>query len=472
MGGHEIDLLGIRRGSVIAPAGCGKTHLIAQALARHTGPKPILILTHTNAGVVALRGRLDRFGVPASAYRLATLDGWAMRLIGTFPLRSGHDPAILDLLKPRSDYPAIEVAAARLLKSGHVSDVLMASYARLIVDEYQDCNLAQHALVWFAAQALPTAILGDHMQAIFTFAGKMPDWERQVCAAFPVAGELAIPWRWRNAGSEVFGQWLLEARRCLAAGEPIDLRAAPQHVRWVHLDGSEDHERRLRAGRTRAPTPQGTVLIIGDSVNPRGQREFAGQTPGAVTVENVDLRDVVEFVQGLDLGAANVLEHVVEFAASVMTNVGSGPFLQRIRSLQRGTARNPPTEAEATALAFAAAPSLRGVVDVLVEIGKQAGVRRHRPHILEACIKTLRSCDGADAAALHEAAVRVREQNRLLGRPLPKRAVGSTLLLKGLEAEVAVILNAANLDAKNLYVAMTRGSHSLVVCSPTPILQR
>ncbi|MAT66666.1 MAG: DNA helicase UvrD, partial [Gammaproteobacteria bacterium] len=70
----------------------------------------------------------------------------------------------------------------------------------------------------------------------------------------------------------------------------------------------------------------------------------------------------------------------------------------------------------------------------------------------------------------HEAAIRVREQNRLVGRPLPRRAVGSTLLLKGLEAEVAVILNASALDARNLYVAMTRGSKNLTVCAPSPVL--
>jgi DNA helicase IV len=64
----------------------------------------------------------------------------------------------------------------------------------------------------------------------------------------------------------------------------------------------------------------------------------------------------------------------------------------------------------------------------------------------------------------------MREQNRLIGRPIPKRAVGSTLLLKGLEADVAVILNAAGLNARNLYVAMTRSSKALTVCSPTPIL--
>jgi DNA helicase-2/ATP-dependent DNA helicase PcrA len=44
------------------------------------------------------------------------------------------------------------------------------------------------------------------------------------------------------------------------------------------------------------------------------------------------------------------------------------------------------------------------------------------------------------------------------------------LLLKGLEAEVAVVLNASALDARNLYVAMTRGSRLLMICSNSPVL--
>ena len=64
----------------------------------------------------------------------------------------------------------------------------------------------------------------------------------------------------------------------------------------------------------------------------------------------------------------------------------------------------------------------------------------------------------------------MREENRLLGRPLPKRAVGSTLLLKGLEAEVAVLLNVDGMSVQNLYVVMTRGSMKLVVCSASPVI--
>jgi hypothetical protein len=103
----DIDLLIIERGAITAPAGCGKTHLIANALTRHDRAKPIMIITHTNAGVVALRGKLDRLNVPSAAYRLVTIDGWAMRLISTFPHRSAHDPGLLKLAHPATDYPNI-----------------------------------------------------------------------------------------------------------------------------------------------------------------------------------------------------------------------------------------------------------------------------------------------------------------------------------------------------------------------------
>ncbi len=53
----------------------------------------------------------------------------------------------------------------------------------------------------------------------------------------------------------------------------------------------------------------------------------------------------------------------------------------------------------------------------------------------------------------------------LLGRILPRCAVGTTLLVKGLEFDHAVVLDADAYDARNLYVALTRGVQSLTVAS-------
>jgi hypothetical protein len=471
MAAPEIDLLDVKRGAVTAPAGCGKTQLIANALSRHGSRKPILVLTHTNAGVAALRGRLDRAVVPPSRYRLATIDGFAMRLISTFPKRSGHDPALLELVRPGSDYPAIRESAVTLLDAGHLNDVLPATYDRLFVDEYQDCSLVQHALAVGAAEVLPTCVLGDPMQAIFGFKGnQLVDWDKDVHAHFAPVGELATPWRWINAGEEAFGRWLLDTRQKLLACETIDLASGPRNVRHVVLDGVKDHELRLRACLTKAPTAEGCVLIIADSTKPQEQRRYASQTPGAVTAESVDMRDLVDFARNFNLAAPKALDLVVRFAATVMTNVGPDDLLARVASLNSGKARKAASEAEAAALEFARRPSYPGASALLAANSKDGGVRTHRPPVLRGCHKMFQLCSAPDGPAPYDAAVQVREQSRLIGRPLAKRTVGSTLLLKGLEADVAVILNPEIMDRQHLYVAMTRGARMLVICSDTAVL--
>ncbi len=97
-------------------------------------------------------------------------------------------------------------------------------------------------------------------------------------------------------------------------------------------------------------------------------------------------------------------------------------------------------------------------------------VRAHRPAILRGAYDLLRACRGHGGVAPAEAAAAVRERSRLIGRPLAQRTVGSTLLLKGLEADICVILNPAVMDHRHLYVAMTRGAKQLIICSSTRVL--
>ncbi len=467
----DLDLLSIAKGRVVAPAGCGKTQLIADALKRHQDKKPILILTHTNSGVAALRGRLERAGAKPTSYRVSTIDGWAIRLISIFPLRSGYKANLVEGASPI--YPEIRDIAWKLLRAGHINDVLAASYSRLLVDEYQDCSLRQHAIIFFAAKILPTCVLGDPVQAIFGFGGDaLADWDEHVCKHFPLAGELSHPWRWINAGAEELGQWLLAVRKALLAKQPIDLKAVPAAVSWIQLDGSAaDYAKLLQAGRVKPPDNVGSVLIIGDSRNPPGQQKFASETPGAVTVEAVDLRDLVAFARNLDINAPNALQVIAQFAESVMTNVGATDLLRRVGTIMEGNARKNPSTVEISAINFTRDRSYRNVIDLLVEINKDAGVRVYRPHILRGCLRALELCCGPTGPTFEESAIQVREQNRAFGRTLPPRSVGSTLLLKGLEAEVAVILDADKHDARNLYVALTRASKRIVICGRNPVLR-
>jgi len=464
MPNSQVDLLAIDKGLITAPAGCGKTHLIAEAIRRHKETKPVLILTHTNAGVIALRNRLIRFGANASSYRLLTLDGLAIRLVSNFPKKSGINPNILKLDTNRIDYKSIREAACKLLSAGIIQDILSSTYSRLIVDEYQDCCTNQHAVVTKVASALPTCILGDQLQAVFKWVG-LPEWG-DVLETFPVVEELTTPWRWRNAGTERFGLWLLEIRKKLLQGEVIDFTDSPEEVSWVQLNNAQTcYQCQLQAARVQSPTPNGTVLIIGNGKNPNEQRKFASQTPGAVTIENVDLTDLMTFARSFNFESNDAVVRLIDFASQVLRNVNAAYMVKRIESLEKCTARRPATETEAAALRFKSDPTPSNAIELLVEINKAQDVTSHRPAILRTCIKSLKSCVISEATSFYEAIVRAREQNRFSGRSLPRRAVGSTLLLKGLEADVSVILDASDHDVQSLYVAMTRGSRQLIVCS-------
>lgn len=468
----EIDLFAAPKGAVTAPAGCGKTQLITDTLKSITPEKPVLVLTHTNAGKSALESRLAKAQVPKANYRVATIDSWAIRMISRFPLRSGHEASLVLLENPRNDYPAIRVTASNLLKSGDVSDALKATYSSLIVDEYQDCSLDQHRIVGWTSKVLPTYVLGDPLQSIFDFIEPTVHWDNHVLKLFPSLGALDTPWRWKRAGAEPLGKWLLSIRDELSAGNPLDLRNAPSQVTWIQLPSRPDKAElvRLEAAKTTGDSPQDSVLVIGDSTSPQGQRFIASVTPGATAVEAVDLRDLTTFGQTFNPTATDALSKLLDFSSEMMTNLGIAELRRRIETLAAGREKKSATHAEAAVLAFIAEPSIGTALNVLTSFEEKEGGRVFRPEVLAVCKAAMESAKQGEIS-FYEAVVAARERNRHRGRPVTRRAVGSTLLLKGLEADVAVVLNPAVMNARNLYVAITRGAKKLVICSQSQIIR-
>ena len=387
---REPDPLTIRRGLIVAPAGCGKTHTIISALCRHSGTKPILVLTHTNAGVAALRRRLADFHVPRSAYRLATIDGWAMRLIATFPARSGWPGGTAPR---RPDYRQIREMATRLIRGGHIARLLVASYDRLIVDEYQDCSGRQHRLVTTAAKTLPTVVLGDPLQAIFSFDRRdpLPNWSGEVCGFFPLAGELSEPWRWRNAGNQELGDWLARVRASLLDGQAVDLHSAPNSVHWVQLRGGKsDYISQLNAAKCRHRKPHETALLIGDSKSEDSRHRIAKSVPGVVAIEPVDLRPLTSFATRLERAQGDELPVTLRFASQLMTNVNYQKVLRRMPVLRGDRARKRPDQVESAALALCTSPDLATIADLLEACRRRTDTRLYRPELFTACIQAIR----------------------------------------------------------------------------------
>ena len=204
------------------------------------------------------------------------------------------------------------------------------------------------------------------------------------------------------------------------------------------------------------------------------QRKLAKQTPGAVTVEAVDLKEVIDFAREVDLVAPGNLEAALDFAFTVMTGIDRASIAARVATISAARHRTPPEAHELAAIRYRKRRDAASLIALFDALEATQGTRTFRPEILRTCIKALRS-SGPDVSFL-EVVKRIREQQRVHGRLLPTKSVGSPLLLKGLEGVVAVILDASNFDRnpekirKNLYVAITRGSRKLVVCSPAHLL--
>src|SRR3981081_1324821 len=99
----------LQAGSVVAAAGCGKTEQIVRATGHGEGRR--LILTHTHAGVDALRKRLKDNDVPGKRYAIDTIAGWCLRYSASYPARSG-----LTIGNPKGehDWTAVYTAALKL----------------------------------------------------------------------------------------------------------------------------------------------------------------------------------------------------------------------------------------------------------------------------------------------------------------------------------------------------------------------
>lgn len=464
----ELDILAHYRASVSAPAGCGKTELITAALLRSTDSKPALVLTHTNAGRAALEQRLRKRGVNVANVRVATLDSWAIRLVQCFPRRSGLTLSDLRIRGNNANYVAIRQAALNILNAGHADRIVLATYSRVIVDEYQDCGRLQHQMVLALAEHLPTVILGDPLQVIFDFAGPVVDWESEAIVAFPSVTWVPEPWRWKNAGVPELGHWLMNSVRpaLSRAGWVVDLTKAPKSVEWVPLAGTPAQMSETRIATAKRAFP-GTALIIADSKNKEGQWETARRSR-ATMVEANDMVDFMRFAAGFNPAYEMSMNEAVTFFANLLSGLSAKQLISRAFSLHAGRARTRATCLEEIVLSYLAAPSYHSAAIMLDAFQSSAGVFAFRPDIVRLCAKALRATN--ENLTFHAAALIERERFRHAPRITRAKSVGSTLLLKGLEADVAVITEPERMNAKNLYVAMTRGSRRLIICSASPML--
>jgi DNA helicase-2/ATP-dependent DNA helicase PcrA len=465
----------VRAGSIVAAAGCGKTEQIARATRIAQGRR--LILTHTHAGVDALRDRLKTLKVATDKYRVETIAGWCLRYAASFPKRSGLSCVVP---KENKEWDEVYEAAARLIQSGAVKGVLPPSYAGVFVDEYQDCTGLQHEVIKGLASYLPVCIFGDPLQAIFDFKGQKPvDWAADVFPVFRKAGEMITPWRWRKVGNGDLADWLKEIRETLEHGGAIDLSDRPDCVTWERLPDDPKLWQSKIVGTCKSAigkAADGRLVVIGDPVNINARAALAKKlvSAGFSNIEPLGCKNLYAAAKKIEKasGGPARLKAIMYFICNCMTGAEKTAFLDAVKSRQAGGRRGTRKFGGLinTGVVVAEGAADEELLKLIQGFHEKEATRLFRREMFFAMrsalqIKTVRQYD-----SLIDAIWEVQNRIRHAGRTVGKRSIGSTLLVKGLEFDHAVIVYAKGMTRKDWYVALTRATKCMSILSPSEII--
>lgn len=452
---ETLDLSVLGTGSVIAPAGHGKTYSIGKTAHDHPELR-ILALTHTNAGVAALKRHSQK---GSQSFRVETISSFCLRIARAFPGRAGWDENAFDL-------STIVPAALRALSSPTVLSVVALSFDLIIVDEYQDCSLSQAAIIDSLAAVVQTVIVGDPLQAIYDFGAEgIMEWTGE-SPIFPQVGELTTPHRWKMT-NPALGEWLQDTRARLMRGQNPDVKAPGCPV-VVDRKMADEMQRKLH----RYLTPGNTTAII--SPDPRNiqalstvARAYGGRLKVAEAADFSAVRNVTKRIDE-ETNRAEILIILIDFLASLQTKIKTSVVNTLQRNLRStgtgGQSQNAISISARQFLADGAPDSALEFIRRLVE----AGDATYRPAPQSLLTRSFESQISDPTRSLEECAHNLIEAMHHRTSWVPKgNIIGTTLRLKGLEFDRVLIMNPASIqDRKHLYVALTRPSRELILVIP------
>ncbi|MFF0711026.1 UvrD-helicase domain-containing protein [Gordonia sputi] len=454
--------------SVEMPAGTGKTQLLAATVTALTlAGSTVLVLTHTHAGVDAIRRRLKHFHAPP-LFTVTTITSFAFRLARAYPTLAG---VTVPAVPAWNDSEAYLQGAVNTCSSRHIRRVLEASFAVLLVDEYQDNSQLQHEFVVALSRAIRRiGVLGDPLQAIFGFSDPLVPWPT-VTDTFPPFQASIKPWRWHEHNSAL-GEWLLAIRPLLTAGATLDLspQSLPPGVTFV----ATQHARRsmqLRDAVKRIPRTDSAVVISGPRPD-QARRMSADLTGEYTTMEDIAGNFMNERLTRL---AATPPEQYSLWLAETIKKCFSGhsgidrPIMDKLRHGKdiRHLRRDGLADAVGALATLTTNPSLHELAAAMDDIRNHPGCLRLHSREAWADMRTaiLESAAAEDGSVdLVDALARTRDRLRHMGRGNRRRVVSRTLLVKGLEYDHAILADVSAIsDAHNLYVALSRGRKTVTI---------
>ncbi len=454
--------------SIEMPAGTGKTHLLAAvaAIAGEKGRRS-LILTHTNAGVDAIRTRLKEFGVRSDSARVDTITGWAFILSLSYARIAGLIiPGVPDWTRSRE----YVVAASRVADANAIVRVHELSFSYLLVDEYQDCSTSQHALVTALSKAIPrTVLFGDRLQAIFRFDDQDPlvDWDQDVLPAFPEYKVAVVPHRWRGH-NEALGTWMLEIRGQLVAQGSFN--ALDHQVEGLKFVSNSQQGDIASVAFGFSGVDESVVLldkwpsdVAGHASRLKGIYSVMEELQGKFmrqALEQLPPDGDYRLAHWLGVFAKNCAIGLADLDAPIMSRLLKNQGITRYS--RRGI-----TDILEALEAVRSDPTYERLLRSAEVLKRNPGVRIYRWEGWRDTLAAIRATiDNREPPADNLARIRdrLRYTGRVHGGSRAPRVASRILLVKGLEYDHVVIANLANFDdPRDLYVALSRARKTVTI---------
>jgi len=176
-------------------------------------------------------------------------------------------------------------------------------------------------------------------------------------------------------------------------------------------------------------------------------------------IETIECDDLLQHAAIIEssLGIARV-DAVLDFSANCITGINQ-EFKTVLGALRENRVRANKPYKRQTELGLLTAVrdghELMPVLPALDALAQIPGLKLWRRDLFHSMCQSLREFATGKHETLKDAAWTVRNRTRHYGRAVGRRAVARTLLVKGLEFDHCVILDAESLKTRDLYVALT-----------------
>lgn len=475
---------------LVAPAGYGKTHTLAECLKYTPDDERQLILTHTHAGIASIKEKIKAMNIQSSKYHIETITGFAQKYVQAFYCGSDKKK-----LGDDNYFEYIIEKSLLLFKLESVKRIINNSYNGLFVDEYQDCTTSQHNMIMLLIEVLSTYILGDPMQGIFNFNKNNPlvNFEDDL-VDFEYKTTLTTPWRWKKEGNnEQLGNSLKEIREILESeNKEIDVSSYPG-ITFHKINDSDIYRPRtvyrnelnkLVLNKKGADDLKSILVLLPDDYrsssaairsNLKSRIDFSRQLKLLEAIDDKDYYIISGIIDDIVSTIDSKSDYIKVLKVELFLNLFNSTDIKAWFSKDCVKRRRAPHEENCKLLnnhmdVFIKSPSLVNLFAILLFLRDGLKLKTKRHEMLNSILKAIKFAI-IEQTTVYDAMIQQKNILRRVGRKVQGKCIGTTLLTKGLEFDTVVVLDAHKFKSmKHFYVAITRACKRLILFSEKEIL--